>query len=89
MVDLGEDRPFRLRFRVDEAVSATFRVTRAGNQVRTFGEQDGGPGLLEQLWRGLDDRGRQVGPGRYRLVVTAVDAAENRSVAAVPLRLVR
>ncbi|GAA4374328.1 Ig-like domain-containing protein [Nocardioides caricicola] len=87
--DLSQGRALALRFRVDETVSATFRILERGATVRTFEARAGGPGVLEQRWRGGTDGGARVEPGRYRVVVTAHDAAGNKSRASMPLRVRR
>jgi hypothetical protein len=68
-LDLSEDLPFSLRFRVDESVSVLFKIVRSGTAVRTLRSQENMRGVVERAWRGRDDRGRRVLPGRYRVVL--------------------
>jgi hypothetical protein len=50
-------------------VSFLFKIVRNGTAVRTFRSQENMRGVVERAWRGRDDRGRRVLPGRYRVVL--------------------
>jgi hypothetical protein len=82
-------RRLALRFRVNETVSATFTITSHGVPVRSFSARKSSSGIVERRWRGRNDRGERVQPGRYRVVVVAVDAAGNRTTAHVAVRMTR
>lgn len=81
--------PYRLRpktavtitFKVSEAANVRVRVKRAGSIVRTLGRKTlADAGKVTLVWRGRDEAGEFVPPGRYRLLIKAVDRGGTRTL---------
>lgn len=84
--DISAQAPLALRARVNELASMKVKIRARGTLVRAWPWRHDVRGLVEQPWNGRVD-GHRVAEGRYRVVFVAIDAAGNRSVARVPLRV--
>lgn len=86
--DISDQAQLALRVLVNEPASVEFKIRAHGTLIRAWPWRHDVTGLVEQRWNGRAD-GHRVAAGRYRAVFVATDAAGNRSVARVPLRVTR
>lgn len=89
LVDLGTHTRTILRMWVSERGTTSFVVRRDGRKVAEVGPEDTERGLVAGTWDRRDGEGDRVAPGRYVLVLKAVDRAGNRTAVRTPMRLVR
>ena len=87
--DLGKQKPVDLRMWVSERGTTSFVVRQHGGIVRHLKPGDTKRGMVTGSWDLRDDDGSRVGPGRYVLVMKAVDRAGNRTAVRTPMRLAR
>ena len=57
------------------------------NTVRTFARRNKAAGLAEFVWNGKSGAGRDVQPGRYRMVLKVTDKAGNVTLQRNALRV--
>ena len=86
----GRERRAEIAFELDRAGSAEIRINDTGTGLdrRTVRVDGLGPGATSWDWDGRDDAGDFVPPGRYRIAVTAIDAAGGRSMTQYTLQRV-
>ena len=79
--DIVKDVRTTVTFVVSERAYTGVVLKLDGVPVRTFPTVSSLSGLVSQTWGGSNDDGQLVRSGLYRIVVTARDRAENKSVA--------
>lgn len=79
---------YRVRERSVLEARVQRRTSRRWRTVQTFRDRTRS-GRVEYDWNGRNEIRRNVGPGRYRMVLTAIDRAGNRTVQRNRVRVVR
>jgi hypothetical protein len=83
----GSER-MRVVYRVSEAAQLKAKIMKRTRTVLTYPVRNTrAAGLVEYFWNGKTEIRRDVRPGRYKIVLTATDAAGNSSVERVRFRV--